>query len=275
VDKFTYINVNFPNHYWRELQKKGRDGRLKANAFLAFFMDKEEGNHNSARFYAETWGVGKTTVNKWIREFRVEIERFDAWWFLQNLNKTARQYSSTKDQGGQSGHLEVDIKKAVELLDLGLLEEGGGHSNGQRVDKDIINKEEEEEEIAIAKEFDKLFFVYSQFSNRVGDRDKGLEAYKKIRDEISLEDLLSTISKYLTDSTVRGKYNLQKFLSSKIFYSYLDRQIKVLINGEWICGRYNSAGNKFYTDEAEYPIDITTLTKGIAENKIEFIGRVA
>ena len=120
-NRFTYVSTNFPNYYWRELQQKGRDGRLKANAFLVFFMDKEEGNHNSARFYAETWGVGKTTVNNWIREFRVEIEKFDAWWFLQNLNKTAQQYSSAKNQGGQSGQVEVDIKKAIELLNLGLL----------------------------------------------------------------------------------------------------------------------------------------------------------
>jgi len=275
-NRFTYVSTNFPNYYWRELQKKGRDGRLKANAFLAFFMDKEEGNNNSARFYAETWGVGKTTVNKWIREFRVEIEKFDAWWFLQNLNKTARQYSSAKNRGGQSGQLEVDIKKAVELLNLGLLKDEGGQLNGQQVDKDIINKEVEEEEIAIAKEFDKLFFVYGQFSNRLGDREKGLEAYKKIRDEITLEDLLSTVSKYLTDASVKGKYNLQKFLSSKIFYSYLDRPIKIFMNDEWIVGRYSSTGNKFYTeDDREYPIDVTTLTKGIADNKIEFVGRVA
>ena len=273
-NRFTYINSNFPNYYWRELQQKGEQGRLKANAFVCFFMDKEDGNNHSARFYAPTWGVGKSAAGNWIIEFKKVLDQFDAWWYLQNLNKTARQYSSAKKRGGQSGHVEVDIQNAIGLLNLGLLENASGQTNGQQVDKDIIKKEEVEES-AIAKEFEKIFFMYSSFSNRLGDREKGLLAFKKIRDEISLEDLLSTISKYLTDASVKGKYNLQKFLSSKIFYSYLDRQVKVLIEDEWVSGRYDAQGNKFYTDELEYPFDAKALSSFMAKNMIEFVGRVA
>ena len=266
-----YMNMNFPIDYWEELQNKGRDGRLKANAFLAFFADKERGNTNSARFYAETWGVGKTAVSNWIKEFKREIDRFDAYWYLENLKKTARQYSSAKNQGGQSGQLEVDIKKALELLNIGLLENSGGQLEDKQVDKDIINKEEVEER-AVAEEFEKVFFMYSNFSNRLGDRAKAFNAYKKIRDEIKLDDLLSTISKYLTDSSVKGFYNLEKFLSSKIFFSYLDREMKVLSNGEWIVGRYDAKRNVLYTDEAEYPFTASTLASKMAKSEIEFVG---
>lgn len=269
-----YMNMNFPIDYWEALQNKGREGRLKANAFSVFFLDKERGNSNSARFYAETWGVGKSAVNNWIKEFKKEIDRFDAYWYLKNLNKTARQYSSAKNQGGQSGQLEVDIKNALELLDIGVLKNGGGHLEDKQVDKDIINKEEVVEG-AIAKEFEKVFFMYSNFSNRLGDRTKAFNAYKKIRDEIKLEDLLSTISKYLTDSSVKGFYNLEKFLNSKIFLSYFDREMKVLNGGEWIVGRYDAKRNVLYTDEAEYPFTASALASKMAKNEIEFVGRVA
>lgn len=76
-------------HYFRAptdyTDKLKRDGnRAKARAFWEYCDDVNSEMNNSERFYAQSWGVGKGTVWRWLKEFKHEYDRFKAAWELTN-----------------------------------------------------------------------------------------------------------------------------------------------------------------------------------------------
>jgi len=91
-------------HYFRAptdyTDKLKRDGnRAKARAFWEYCDDVNSEMNNSERFYVQSWGVGKGTVGRWLKEFKHEYDRFIAAWELTNSQekKEAGQLRGTRE----------------------------------------------------------------------------------------------------------------------------------------------------------------------------------
>lgn len=80
-----------PTDYTDKLKREGK--RSKARAFWEYCDDVNSDMHNSERFYAESWGVGKGTVGRWLKEFKHQYDLFVAAWELTN--------SQAKKEAGQ------------------------------------------------------------------------------------------------------------------------------------------------------------------------------
>ena len=274
--KMNYVNMNMPTDYINELLNKGVEGGIKANAFMRYFFDKEVGTHkNSLRFYAETWQVSKSTVGRWIKEFREEIELFDAHWYLRNQNKNHEQYTSAKKDVGQMGQSEWDRKNSSEAQSKGVCESDVGQMGQSAWDK-YLNSIEEEEGEEFFTELEMIASTYANFTNRLGKEADRVKAYKSIRSKISLEDLLLAINKYFKDSSINNVSNLPQFLSNKLFFAYVDRAVRVKTpDGSWLLGRY-VANKKLinYNDGRSQPVGNDVFVAWLARGDIEYVGRV-
>ena len=59
----------------REYKRKKR--RDKARAFLEYASDVKMKTIESVRFYAECWGIGKSTAMRWIDEYRKYLKEYN------------------------------------------------------------------------------------------------------------------------------------------------------------------------------------------------------
>lgn len=101
-----------PTDYTDKLKQEGN--RAKARAFWEYCDDVSSDMHNSERFYAQSWGVGKGTVSRWLKEFKYEHERFVAAWELTNSHAKKEVGQKRGKRGAQiepESALCMDVQK--------------------------------------------------------------------------------------------------------------------------------------------------------------------
>jgi len=121
-----------PTDYTDKLKRDGK--RAKARAFWEYCDDVNSEMHNSERFYVESWGVGKGTVGRWLREFKYQYELFIAAWELTNsqVKKEAGHLRGSRDVNlSYESTVNTDFKKnsVAEV----------GHSRGEVFNSNINN----------------------------------------------------------------------------------------------------------------------------------------
>lgn len=73
------FNINtsiIPCDYYRSLKINGK--RKKSSAFMEYYDDLLMGDNHSIRFYSKSWQVAIATVHGWIKEFDIEIDKYEA-----------------------------------------------------------------------------------------------------------------------------------------------------------------------------------------------------
>jgi len=68
--KANLIRITYDAVYVEELKECGTRGKFKAMAFLSYIHDTELGEYYSSRYYADVWGVSKSTAWAWLNSFR-------------------------------------------------------------------------------------------------------------------------------------------------------------------------------------------------------------
>lgn len=102
--------ANFPTQYADALRNKGQ--RPKARAFWEYHYDMEKGERNSVRFYAQSWGVPKSTAADWITNFKEQIDLYHAAWHFKNKS----HYSYTKNHPDTSDSKSRTLRTAVHTM---------------------------------------------------------------------------------------------------------------------------------------------------------------
>ena len=264
----NYISLNIPTDYINRLINGGVKGRLKAQAFLTYLFDRESRNHkNSVRFYSESWNIGKSTVHRWIAEFRYEIEKFDTFWSLKNI----KQDRSVKKSVGQMGHFQWDNRKENKSHKIELLKDREGQNIKSKWDKDIIYNDDDAN--PLENEFKNIFLAYSINNGFTGNQEMAFEEFKKIRLEIDIEDLLKAISLYLNDSSVDKKYNIANFLKNRIYLKYIDIKIKMFSDGDCYIGRYSKDKEIFYNSNIRGILTKDNFNEKLLKGEIIILGR--
>ncbi len=287
----------FPVDYVDQLRSEGK--RKKAMAFMDFCMDKESGEYNSVRFYAEAWGVGKSTAARWIKEFRYEIDRFENYWNIKNnYNKplrnnknnlydkqveSNRQERSAQKSVGQMGHLQGDKWDSEEPPKNGDFKKQGGTKSKNERDKDnniynnnyLSNKQTAH---LLDARFQEILTAYRVYSGKAYKSEETYKAFiKAIEDVKEYRLLITAIKRYFDDMDVKRRVWLKRFLEEGFYQSYLKPLYRISVDDKEIIGTYNKDTEKLISKDEELVVKIplNVFDKEIAKNKIQIVGYAA
>ena len=274
------IYKSYPSDYVRWLKQNGK--RKKASAFMEYFDDSENNEHFSISFYANSWGVSKSTAWHWIQEFKQEINKFNIYWDLKNKQKSSQnspQNNSSKTSQKkfvrtqterQSNDLENhNTSKAPENSSICDLRK----NLAERQPNEVYNiyDDDNKDDSLRDKHFYDLFFIYRQNYKFAGKRENAYQEYKKIKETIDYEQLKRAIIFYLHDPEIEKRYNFANFLKNQVYLYYIPKKLKVKIKDEWKIGTYNDKEQVFQANDGY--IGLLTperLAELFAKGELEF-----
>ena len=259
---------NYPTDYIDSLQNKGK--RLKARCFWEYYNDVENKMVNSFGFYAKSWGgdkpMSKGTVHKWVFEFRNEIRKhFDARSFMNTQHYTSVQKQSERqvndertneqpqttatptDKHTEETASERQVNKALTLY------------NNTKTARGL---------------YEGFYFLYRQFNKYAGNKMDALDSFINI-DDVDHKRLSVASMFYLKDINVEKKVGVKKFLDNKIYLNYMEVYLKILVDGTWLIGSYDTDTEVFTSNHTPYKLTASKLADKFIRNEIEFIKEVA
>jgi len=230
------IYAQFPTAYADELRNKGQ--RQKARAFWEYCYDMEVGEHNSARFYAESWRVGKSTADRWVTEFKKQIDLYQAAWHLKN----EAHYAYAQKSVGRVGHFKRDEWDSYEAQETGVCADGVGQMGHLERDKALNLNDDDSAGMREYfywndPKFNDLFFIYANNTTHPGSKEDAYDAFKKSGADVSMLTLAAV--QYLHDPAHgKRRYNLANFLRNQAYLPYMPKMIRVTHDGGVIEGEY-------------------------------------
>ena len=265
------MRINYrliPTDYIEELQAKGK--RLKARCFMEYFLDVQMDAVNSFGFYAKSWGgdrpMSKGTVHKWIKEFADEIDKF---WSYHQL-KNQQHYSSVKKQSERQ--VNAERTNAIERTPVkrSVSEEQETPSE-RRVNKALNINDDDSADRIKRRYLDDLYTIYRRFTKYAGSKEDAWNIYR-LSTLPNHKQLTRSIVLYLSDRSVERKYNLANFLRNEIYLNYIEKRMRVMVDGEWITGVYDDERQVFTDgDGREYRLTPTRLAEKLADGELEFV----
>jgi len=232
--------ILMPVDYVRELNDKAQ--RKKASAFMEYFNDMDLDDINAIRFYAKSWEVSHTTVLRWIDEFKLEINRFFSLWQLKNnaynssVKKTMfQEYSNdvlnNKQQSTSTSNFKnIDVPEELHECSKVFNINNNKHKRFDKSFEDLYGK--------------------CRFSNKyTGNKQRAYDEYQ-YHLHVSHNDMAYAYMIHSNDPQTKGKtYNLENFMKQQAYLNYLNPQIKIKKDGEFIVGYYNQEKGKVTTDD--------------------------
>lgn len=125
-----------PTDFTDSLKRSGK--REKARAFWEFCDDISNSEKNTDRFYAESWGISKTGARNWMKEFEIELNRFNDFWELENLR--VKNLSDQKKTGELPKNDQKNSSKTPELPKNGGVDETKEKPKSDQKKTEDINK---------------------------------------------------------------------------------------------------------------------------------------
>jgi len=260
---------NYPTDYINELQATGK--RLKARCFMEYYHDLQMDAVNSMGFYGVSWGtkekaMSKGSVHKWIGEFVKEIERFHSAHILKNH----QHHSRVKNQSERKVNGKCTKDEPQTTVTPSVVENDGTQSERQvNQDNNIYNNNKASDRL-----FNDLFFLYGMNTKFVGKKDDdAYSAYLEAKENVNYKDMSVAIMLYLHDEDRSGKfYNFKNFMKHETYYSYIPKKIRLLYDGQWIDGVYDSELEVFTSNDGfKGKLDSKGLTKKFVDGELEFI----
>ena len=231
----SIVYRNFPTKYADTLRNKGQ--RSKARAFWEYHYDMEVGEHNAVRFYSTSWGVAISTAHAWIEDFKSEIDKYHAGWWLKNQ----QHYSSVKNQPERSEHFNPNEPNSDTPLKIEECESIPERCE-QSDPNEALNLYDDNNRAGLQywndPKFNDLFFIYAQNTKFVGKKEDAFNIYKSVDVDVSLLTLAAV--QYLHDpDTLSKRFNLTNFLKNQTYLSYMPKKLKIKIEDRWVEGVYD------------------------------------
>ena len=265
--------IMMPSDYSAELKKQGVSGAQKSDAFKGYYEDMELGVTGiGVRSYAERWRVSKSTAQRWIVEFKEQIDLFIAHWELKNN----QHYSSAKKEAGHLGHFERDTWDTDKPREHGQSKNKSGHLGHFERDKNKLDNNNMRAHVRMKERMAENFFMIYRLNNGkyTGRRDAAIEEYMKI-DDVNDHQLLLALSAY-KDSGEK-MVGAAKFLEDRVYLNYIKINVRVKVEDEWITGEYDSSCDLFVSsDGRRFVLTAQRMAAKMADGELSFeIGEVA
>lgn len=276
--KLRTHTIPLPTDYVSELRNKKQ--RKKSRCFIEYFYDVEVGEHNSYRFYATSWEVGKSTAQRWVEDFNEALEIFDAARELKRIThyKKAIEKPIKKDEGvlcpksdgtngtlgvGHLGHYQEAIVSSLQKSSGTLGTLGVGQSFN------IINNNKDD--AFLDNEFYKFISELKMSIKNIGNIEDIYQAYKKVKDLIDLKTLSKIYREYSSETKSDRKVGLSKFLDDLIYLSYCNPYIELENDGSYIVGTWDKNNEVLITKDKNYGLSSSRYSELNNENRIKVI----
>ena len=249
----------YPTDYIEELKRKGK--RKKARAFFEYWSDMEEGEHNSVRFYANSWEVSVSTAHAWIDEFNREIDLFLSGWQVRNR----QHYTYAKNQAERQPNTSNTCKAQ---------NQGVSPDSAEHQPNEVFNIYDDDKGAAAKRDrwFEDLYFIYRLNTKHAGKKEEAYREWELVKDRVGYENMKLAIMMYLHDPEVKRRFNFTNFLKNDVYLSYLPKRIKILIDGKWHVGTYDDESHIFKSEDGfEGYLDSETLIRKFSNKELEFV----
>ncbi|WP_416768509.1 hypothetical protein ACM66T_10160 [Sulfurimonas sp. ST-25] len=271
--RFNYRS--YPIDYINELNsKRGLRGRKKSRAFMEYWNDKENGEHNSESFYANSWDVSRSTAHDWVVEFHHECERYVAGMQLKNQ----QHYSYAVKQTEQTEQKQPSKPSSDKAHDLGVFEEVAEQTE-QKQPREDFNKDNNNKSDG---EFHYLFFTCQAAAPKnVGNRPAAKEAWEGFSDSNPLgwKDIAAMYLMYVLDKQSHEGFilGLARFLTESKFLAYMNPKVKITdSNGGEHVGYYDMAKNELVGDDNVVKrIAMAVFMGRLQAGAVEYLGEYA
>ena len=254
--------------YADNLRNKGQ--RAKARAYWEYHYDMEVGEFNSVRFYHKSWSVAISTAHSWIEDFKKEIDKYYAGWWLKNQ----QHYSSVKNQPEQSEHQDPNETNTYKALKIGECENTPERCE-QSDQNEALNLYDNDNSARLQywndPKFNDLFFIYGMNTKFKGKKEEAYEAYKRV--QVDHELLKLSAVNYLHDKSRNNKYyNLTNFLKNDVYVSYMPKRLEIKIGEVWVLGTYDEEKQVFTADNGDqHGLGSKRLVEMYSEQVLRFI----
>lgn len=260
-----------PINYIEQLQRTGK--RDKARAFMEYFYDMHDERINSLRFYAISWDVSKSTVENWIKDFKIEIDNFFSYWTIHNQS----HHKNTLKNDGQkvdtlkkkTGHHKVNQSTIIsDVLKVGLdtSKRETGHPIDKEANKNIYNINVDSKESTsnkkIRNEYSKEFeILWNLYDKKSSSKKRAHSIFNKRWKSINPHYIKKAIKSYKSETNPTYIKDFDGFLNG-VIDNYIAKRVWIKDKkGNIHQGNYTDFDNKFISDAA---IEFTLESSAIA-----------
>ncbi|WP_442765863.1 hypothetical protein [Sulfurospirillum cavolei] len=268
--RMGYINI--PIDYIRELKNSAQ--RAKARAFMEYFDDMDSGSVNAFSFYAQSWGISKTQVQTWIKDFRNEIDRFFSYWALKN----SAHYNSVQKTTDRRPTDDRPTNTSKTPIESSFIKNDRPTTDRRPTEAFNLNDDDSARGRVdfFDPKFEDLYFRARLCNKKAGNKKDAYEEYTEHHTHISHSDMAYAYMVYANDPQTNGKvFNLVNFLKNQVYLSYLTPRIRVLKNGNIIEGWYDKEKNLLTTeDKTEWILKPDRFSELVAKGDITILQKM-
>lgn len=272
--------VYIPSDYYRELKFK-KNNRTKARAFMEYYDDNDMGEHNSVRFYANSWNVAIGTAHGWIDDFKIEIDKYYATRQLMN----EKQYSYAKNQNEHFEQNEVNkkeptnndnirtVKITTEQNEHNEMNKGLTASLSNNINADS-NESADENLDSKKKSYSANFeILWNRYDKKTSNKGRSQTIYNKKWKKTDIKIMLEAIDKYKSSIDLTYLKDFDGFLNGLI-ETYIPRRAWVIDSKEQKhLGWFYDSENKFISDSfVPLKLESSYIADYIANKRFGYIG---
>lgn len=247
--------VYIPSDYYRELKFK-KNNRTKARAFMEYYDDNDMGEHNSVRFYANSWGVAIGTAHGWIDDFKTEIDRYYAarqlmndkhYSYAKNENEHFEQNKVNKKELTNNDNIEI-VKNTTEQNEQSEMNKGLTASLSNNINADS-NESADEKLDSKKKSYSANFeILWNRYDKKTSNKGRSQTIYNKKWKNTDIKIMIEAIDKYKASIDLTYIKDFDGFLNGLI-ETYIPRRAWVIDSKEQKhLGWFYDSENKFISD---------------------------
>ena len=260
-NKGRYLSV--PTDYVNALFMNNQ--RAKGRAFLEYNIDLQNDEINSIRFYAKSWDIGKSTVERWTKEFKEEIARYHAYWTLKNqnhytsvANKVGHKEDTKNMEVGHTNNTIKPIKSSVDNMERDTKNMEVGHKedkdlNTSNIDNiNVESKDCDNDKSSSNTTYSQSFeLLWQHYDKKSGSKKRAYQIYNRRWKRTDYKILMEAINEYKENLDLTYLKDFDGFLNGVIDTFIPKRAWVIDRNNNKHLGFYYDSKNKFISDANE------------------------
>ena len=272
--------VYIPSDYYRELKFK-KNNRAKARAFMEYYDDNDMGEHNSVRFYANSWSVAIGTAHAWIDDFKEEIDKYYAtrqlrsdghYSYAKNTTEHFEQNEMNKNIESNNDNI-VDCKNTSEHFEQNEMNKGLNASINNNINADS-NESTDKQSSKSNKNYSANFeILWNRYDKKSSNKGRSQTIYNRRWKNTDIKIMIEAIDKYKASIDLTFLKDFDGFLNGLID-SFVPKRAWIVDKNEIKhIGWFYDSENLFLSDVgARTKLESSNIASYIQDKRFGYIG---
>ncbi|MCG3680269.1 hypothetical protein [Aliarcobacter butzleri] len=248
---------------------------------MEYYDDNDMGEHNSVRFYANSWNVAIGTAHGWIDDFKIEIDKYYAtrqlmnekqYSYAKNQNEHFEQNQVNKIELTNNDNIEI-VKSNTEQNEQNQMNKGLTASLSNNINADS-NESADENLDSKKKSYSANFeILWNRYDKKTSNKGRSQTIYNKKWKTTDIKIMLEAIDKYKSSIDLTYLKDFDGFLNGLI-ETYIPRRAWVIDSKEQKhLGWFYDSENKFISDSfVPLKLESSYIADYIANKRFGYIG---